>query len=130
MKAIGGSRRVALISGIKVNRVTFLAYAAIGVAVSIASLFASARSGIADVSLGAGMNLNIMTAVVLGGFPLEGGANARYSGPIIGSLMVTILNNGLAGLGYANAIGFGIQGILLITVVAMTYDKNLGKLIS
>ena len=129
LKAIGGSPVVARISGIKVEKVTYLAYILIGVMIGISALFTVARSGAVDPSVGSSMNLNVMIAIVLGGFPLSGGANARFSAPLIGALMVTVLTNGLAMMGQANALGYGIKGLLFIIVVALTYEKSKGKLI-
>jgi ribose transport system permease protein len=130
VKSIGGNPTVARISGIHVEKTTYLAYSALGVAVSIGALFTVARSGAVDASIGSGMNLNIMIAVVLGGFPLSGGANARFSAPIIGALIVTVLTNGLAMMGQANALGYGVKGLLFIIVVVLTYEKSKGKLIN
>lgn len=129
LKAIGGSPTVARISGIKVEKVTYLAYIFIGIMIGISALFTVARSGAVDPSVGSSMNLNVMIAIVLGGFPLSGGANARFSAPLIGALMVTVLTNGLAMMGQANALGYGIKGLLFIVVVALTYEKSKGKLI-
>jgi ribose transport system permease protein len=71
-----------------------------------------------------------MIGLVLGGFPLAGGARSRFSAPIIGALMITALTNGLALMGQANTIGYAIRGILLIIVVSMSYDKSDGELIT
>ena len=130
LKAIGGNPTVARISGIKVEMVTHLAYIAIGVTIGIAALFTVARSGEVDPSVGSSMNLNILIAIVLGGFPLSGGANARFSAPIIGAMMVTVLTNGLAMIGQANALGYAIKGALFIIVIALTYEKSNGKLVN
>ena len=130
LKSIGGNPIVASVSGIDVKKATYMAYIAVGIAIGVGALFTVARSGAVDPSIGSGMNLNIMIAVVLGGFPLSGGANARFSAPIIGALIVTVLTNGLAMLGQANALGYGIKGLLFIVVVVLTYEKSKGKLIS
>jgi ribose transport system permease protein len=130
LKAIGGNSTVAKISGIRIYHATTLAYIMSGVTIGIASLFAVVRGGVADVSIGSGMNLNVMIGLVLGGFPLSGGARSRFSAPIIGAMMVTVLTNGLALMGQANTIGYAIRGILLIIVVSMTYDKSDGELIT
>ncbi len=130
LKSIGGNLTVARISGIKVEKTTYLAYIALGIAVGIAALFTVSRVGAVDPSIGSSMNLNVMIAIVLGGFPLAGGANSRFSAPIIGSLMVTTLTNGLAMMGQANFLGYGIKGLLFIIVVAITYEKSKGKLIN
>lgn len=130
LKAIGGNVNVARISGIRVEKTTLLAYMVMGITIGIAALFALIRGGVADTSIGSGMPLNVMTAIVLGGFPLTGGAHAKYSGPLIGAVMVTILTNGLALMGYANAIGYGVKGLLFIAVIGLTYEKSNGKLIN
>lgn len=130
LKAMAGSEMVARISGIRVEWMTWLAYAAAGVAIGIAAMFAVVRGGVADTSIGSGMNLNIMIGVVLGGFPLYGGANARFSAPLVGALTVTILTNGLGFIGYSNAIGYAIKGAIFLIVVGLTYEKSKGKLIN
>ena len=107
-----------------------MAYITIGITIGVASLFAVIRGGEADISIGTGVNLNVMIAVVLGGFPLYGGANARFSAPIIGALMVTVLTNGLSMMGQANSLGYAVKGILFIIVVGLTYEKSNGKLIN
>lgn len=130
LKAIGGNTTAARISGIRVERCIFLAYATIGFTLAVGGLFTVVRAGIADTAVGGGLNLNVMTAIVLGGFPLSGGANAKFHAPLVGALTVTVLTNGLGLLGYANAVGYAIKGLLFIIVVALTYEKSKGKLIS
>ncbi len=130
LKAIGGNATAARISGIKVEKMVFIAYAIVGITIAIGGLFTVVRSGVADNTLGTGLNLNVMTAIVLGGFPLTGGANAKFHAPLIGALTVTVLTNGLGLLGQANAMGYAIKGLLFIIVVASTYEKSKGKLIS
>jgi ribose transport system permease protein len=129
MISMGGSMKVAKISGINTTKMIFIAYIICSVAIGVASLFAVVRGGIADTSIGSSVNLNVMIAVVLGGFPLFGGGKARYQGPLIGALMVTILTNGLSMMGYASALGYAIKGILFLVVVGITYDRSKGKLI-
>ena len=130
LKAIGGSPTVARISGINVEKLNRLAYACLGIAVGVASFFAVLRGGKADTSIGSGINLNIMVGIVLGGFPLYGGANCRYSAPFVGAITVTALTNGLSMLGQASAVGYGIRGLLFIIIVGLTYEKSKGNLIS
>lgn len=130
LRAIGGNAKVAKISGIHVERSVLLAYVVIGITLAIGGLFTVVRAGSADTSVGSGLNLNIMTAIVLGGFPLSGGANAKFSAPLVGALLVSILTNGLGLMGYANAVGYAVKGILFIIVIAMTYEKSKGKLIN
>lgn len=129
VRAMGGSMKVSQISGIRVKLVTYLVYIVMGISLGIAGLFTVVRAGVVDPNLGSATNLNVMVAIVLGGFPLSGGANAKFSAPIIGSLMVIILTNGLGLLGQASAVGYGIKGLLFIIVIAVTYEKSKGRLV-
>lgn len=129
LKAIGGSPMVSRISGIRVEYTTYLAYVVMGITIAICALFMVVRAGEVDPSFGSSTNLNVMVAIVLGGFPLHGGADAKFSTPIIGALMVIVLTNGLGMLGQATALGYGIKGLLFIIVIALTYDKSKGKLV-
>lgn len=129
VRSIGGSPVVSRISGIRVEKTIYFVYIAMGIAIGISALFTVARAGVVDPTIGGSMNLNIMVALVLGGFPLSGGANAKFSAPIIGSLMVTILTNGLGMLGQASSVGYCIKGLLFIIVIALTYEKSKGKLV-
>ena len=129
LKAIGGNPKVARISGIKVERMTWLAYAVMGIVLAIAAVYSLMRSGSADATSGSSLGLNVMTAIVLGGFPLTGGANAKFSAPIVGALTVTCLTNGLALLGQTSYMGYAIKGLLFLIVVGLTYEKSKGKLI-
>lgn len=129
VRFLGGSMTVSRISGIRVEKTVYLVYIVMGITIGIAGLFTVARAGVVDPTIGSSMNLNVMVAIVLGGFPLSGGANARFSAPIIGSLMVIILTNGLGILGQASAVGYGIKGLLFVIVIAVTYEKSKGKLV-
>ncbi|MCC8044834.1 MAG: ABC transporter permease [Clostridiales bacterium] len=129
VKAIGGSMTVARISGIKVEKTIYLVYLLMGIMLAIAGVFNVARAGVVDPTTGSSMNLNVMVGIVLGGFPLSGGANSKFSAPIIGALMVIILTNGLGMLGYASAVGYLFKGILFVIVIALTYEKTKGKLV-
>jgi|GEM_PF-295191 len=130
VKCIGGSPVVSRISGIKVEKTNFLAYLTMAVCIGIAAVFTVARGGAVDPSTGSSTNLNVMIGIVLGGFPLHGGANARFASPIIGALMVAILTNGLGMLGQANSVGYALKALLFLIVVAITYEKSLGKLVN
>ena len=130
LKAVGGNPQVAKISGIKVRKVVWLAYVVVSITMTLGAIFSLPRVGQADISVGSGMNLNIMTAIVLGGFPLTGGANARFSAPIVGALTVSVLTNGLGMMGESSYMGYAVKGVLFLVVVALTYEKSKGKLIS
>jgi len=130
LKAIGGNVQVAKISGINDKIYIWIAYVLAGVTLAIAGFFSMLRVGMVDTAAGGALNLNVITAIVLGGMPLAGGANSKFLSPVLGGLMVTILTNGLALMGYANSVGFLFKGILFLVIVSLTYERSKGKLIS
>jgi len=74
--------------------------------------------------------LNILVAIVLGGFPISGGSNAKIYAPIIGALMVTALTNGIILMGLDPSWGNFAKGVLFLVVVGLTYERSTGKLVS
>ncbi|NLV35363.1 MAG: ABC transporter permease [Clostridiaceae bacterium] len=129
LKAIGGNITVAKQSGIATKLNIVLAYAIIGGLVGLTGFFTLTRVGMINASSGQGLELNILTAIVLGGFPLTGGSASRLHSAIIGALTVTVLTNGLTLWGIDPYIIGGIKGLLFILIVGVTYDRSKGKLV-
>ena len=71
-----------------------------------------------------------MMAIVLGGFPMAGGDRAKISSAIIGALTVTGLTNGLGMWGLDPTLISGVKGVLFVIIVALSYDRSAGKLVS
>lgn len=129
LKAIGGNKTVAHQSGIATRLNIVLAYAIIGGLVGLTGFFTLTRVGMINASSGQGLELNILTAIVLGGFPLTGGSASRLHSAIIGALTVTVLTNGLTLWGVDPYVIGGIKGLLFILIVGVTYDRSKGKLV-
>ena len=123
-KAIGGNPLAAQQAGVNVARTRMIAYLISGVTVGVAAFVLMARAGSVSTSTGQGLEMNVITALVLGGVPLSGGSRAKMSGALIGSLSVIILRNGLIILGVNERIIEGIQGLVLLIIVFLTYVKN------
>jgi ribose transport system permease protein len=90
--AVGGSERVARLSGIRVNRTLVLAYVFSGVCSALAGLFLLSRTGVGDPSAAEGMDFQSMVAVALGGISLYGGKGSMI-GTLGGVLLLTLLAN-------------------------------------
>lgn len=71
-----------------------------------------------------------MMAIVLGGFPMTGGDRSKIASAIIGALTVTCLSNGLQLWGLDALLVSGVKGILFVIIVALSYDRSAGKLVS
>lgn len=129
-KALGGNAMTARQAGVSGKRMIFLAYLLMGVCVGIASVFAFFRTGKVSAYSGNGYEFNIMMAIVLGGFPMTGGDRSKIASAIIGALTVTCLSNGLQLWGLDALLVSGVKGILFVIIVALSYDRSAGKLVS
>ena len=110
-KAIGGNPAAAKQAGVNVNRTRMIAYIISGI-------------GSVSTSTGQGMEMNVVTALVLGGVPLSGGSKVKMIGAVVGSFSVILLRNGLIILGVNERVVEGIQGLVLLLLVFLTYVKN------
>jgi ABC-type sugar transport system ATPase subunit/ribose/xylose/arabinose/galactoside ABC-type transport system permease subunit len=90
--ALGGSREVSRLAGIKVSRITFSSYLVSGVCAAAAGLYLSSRMGVGDPSVGPGFDLDSIIAVLIGGIPF-GGGRGKILGVIAGVLLVTVLGS-------------------------------------
>lgn len=129
LKAIGANPMAARQSGVSYGKSIWLSFVMLGISVGIASFFTLIRAGAVNAASGSGIQLSIIVAIVIGGFPLAGGANSKVWAPIIGAIMVTVLTNGLVLMGLDPAWGIFARGLLFLFVVALTYEKSKGKLV-
>ena len=129
-KAIGGNARTAQQAGVNRKKMVYVAYSIMGLCVGIASVFAFFRSGKVSAYSGNGYEFNVMMAIILGGFPMTGGDRSRIAGAIVGALTVTLLTNGLGLWGLDANLISGIKGLLFVAIVALSYDRSQGKLVS
>lgn len=123
-KAAGGNPLAAQQAGIHVNRTRMTAYIISGITVGIAGFILMLRAGSVSTSTGQGLEMNVITALVLGGVPLSGGSKVKIIGTLIGSFSVILLRNGLIILGVNERVIEGIQGLVLLLLVFLTYEKN------
>lgn len=123
-KAIGGNPLAAQQAGVNVERTKMIAYLISGITVGVGGFVLMARAGSVSTSTGQGLEMNVITALVLGGVPLSGGSRAKMIGALIGSLSVIVLRNGLIILGVNERVIEGIQGLVLLIIVFLTYIKN------
>jgi ribose transport system permease protein len=117
--AVGGNPTAALYSGIRVKRVTTLAFVLTGLLAGLAALVLSARSHAARPDVVQGMELDVIASVILGGCSLFGG-RGFILGTLLGSLIIGTLNNGLVLLGVSSPLQLVIKGAIIVAAVAFT----------
>jgi ribose transport system permease protein len=121
--AIGGSEQVARLSGIPVNRVKFGAYILCSVLASLTGVFLLSRYGIGDPVVGDGLELQSITAVILGGTSLFGGRGGMI-GTFGGVLLLGLTGNLLVVLNANQWIRDLIQGAVILVAVALYKQRG------
>ena len=93
-RLVGGEENVARLSGINVKKQKVLVFLFAGVLTALGGIVMAARIGSGSPSVGVGYELDVITAVVLGGTSQTGGVGG-VRGTLIGVLTIGILANGL-----------------------------------
>jgi ribose transport system permease protein len=121
---IGGNEKAAVLSGIDVNKIKIFNYALTGFLAALAGLIMTARLGTASVTAGTGLELKVISAVIIGGASLQGG-EGTVVGAFLGSLLMSIIVSSLTLLGvdiYWNTLVIGAT--LLTAVMIDTIGKK------
>ncbi|MBQ3374777.1 MAG: ABC transporter permease [Oscillospiraceae bacterium] len=129
VKAVGSGETAARFSGVKTDRVKFLAFVAAGSLTGLAAFVNVIKVGSITSTAGNQLETQILISLVLGGLPITGGAKVRFSNIIVGTLMYTVLNNGLVMLGFESQTQQLIKGIIFLLFVALTIDRKALKVI-
>jgi ribose transport system permease protein len=125
---LGGNERAAVFSGIRVDRLKIFNYALTGVLAALAGIVMTARLGTASVTAGTGLELNVISAVIIGGASLKGG-EGTVLGSFLGSLLMGVLVGALTLLGvdvYWNTLVIGAT--LLIAVLIDNFGRRRRRL--
>jgi ribose transport system permease protein len=118
--AIGGNEQAALLTGVPVRRIKVAVYMISALSAGIAGIIQTGWLGAVTTNLGAGMELQVIAATVIGGANLAGGVGTAF-GALIGSALIEIIRNSLGLLGI-NAFWQGAF-IGTFTVLAVMFDR-------
>ena len=116
--AVGTNQRTSKISGIPVEKTIFSVFLISSLFASVASVMMTAKVASGIPSLGDGMIMDIVAAVVLGGTSVAGG-KGTILGTVLGSLLVIMLNNSLNLLGIEWFVINICKGLMVLLVAVM-----------
>jgi D-xylose transport system permease protein len=118
--AIGGNPEAARLSGIDVRRTTVVVYMIMGVLTAIAGVLLAARvNGVTPGNQGNLVELDAVTAVVVGGTSLLGG-RGQVVGTVLGTLVFATLANGMNLLRIDSNWQLNCTGVVLL--IAVLFD--------
>ncbi|QHQ35908.1 ABC transporter permease [Algicella marina] len=116
--AIGNNPMAALFSGIRVQRVKFILFLLTGLMSGIAAVCLTSRLGSTRPSIATGMELEVVTMVVLGGVNILGGSGT-IPGVVIAAFVMGLVTFGLGLLNVPGIVMSIFIGALLIGVIAL-----------
>jgi len=124
--AVGSNPQAAYLSGINVNASKLVFFVINGILVGIAATMLLSRIGAAGASTGAGIELQAMGAVVIGGTPISGGKGGVL-GTFLGVLLMGLISNSLNMLQaspYLQDLATGLLIILAVAVNALSQKRS------
>lgn len=122
--ALGGNEEAARLAGVNVNRMKVAVFAICGFASGLTSVLLLSRVFNGQVSTGAGIEFDALTAALLGGVSFKGG-EGTILGLITGVLIIGVLNNGMQLFGLQDFYQNLVKGAVLLAAVGFdTYQKN------
>ncbi|MGR3579840.1 MAG: ABC transporter permease subunit, partial [Sagittula sp.] len=122
--ALGGNQKAAKLSGIKTERLTFLAFLNMGILAAAAGLVFAARLNTATPKAGFALELDVIAAVFIGGASMSGGVG-KIVGAVVGAFLMGVLNNGMSIMGIGIDYQQMIKGLVLLAAVIFdVYNKS------
>jgi ribose transport system permease protein len=116
--ALGSNEAAARACGIATDRMKIYIYSLAGLMFGLAGVMQMSRLRQGDPTVAAGLELDIIAAVVIGGGSLSGGEGSIL-GSMIGALIMAFLRNGCQQVGWPNYIQEIIIGALIVIAVAL-----------
>jgi ribose transport system permease protein len=116
--ALGSNEAAARACGIATDRLKICIYGLAGLLFGLAGVMQMSRLRQGDPTVAAGLELDIIAAVVIGGGSLSGGEGSIL-GAMVGALIMAFLRNGCQQVGWPNYIQEIIIGALIVFAVAI-----------
>lgn len=120
MYAVGSNASAARLVGVRLKQTIFIGFVLSAAACALSGLVLTSQLGVGSGLFGIGMELSVITAIVLGGASLDGGRGSIV-GTAVGLMIIGILNNGLTLTGVDPFWQDVARGTLLIC--AVSFDR-------
>ncbi len=115
---VGGNEEASRLSGINIKKIKYIAYSISGLLSGFAGIILLARISSGTPKAGQGYEMDVITAVVLGGVSISGG-EGKLGFAIVGVLIMGVLTNGMILLNIQEYVQWVIKGLVLIAAVAL-----------
>lgn len=125
--AVGANKTVAILSGIRADRIKIVCFMIVGFTASLAGLVSLSRLGAVSPNTGEGLEFEVIAAVVIGGTALTGG-QGRVLRTIIGVIIIALTRNFL-NLARIEVFwqGFATGAIILAAVLLEALQRRISR---
>lgn len=117
---VGGNEEAARLSGISVKSIKYLVYTISGFLSGLAGIVLLSRINSGQPKAGQGYEMDVITAVVLGGVSMNGG-EGKISFVVVGVLIMGVLTNGMILMNINEYVQQVVKGLVLVAAVG--FDK-------
>nr|WP_277344407.1 ABC transporter permease [Psychromonas sp. SA13A] len=119
VSAVGDNHRATFLSGHNSNKIKIICYGLCALGAAIGGIIQASQVHTAAATYGAGIELDVIAAVVLGGASLMGGSGTIQR-TIMGVLMIGIINNGLGILNVQIEMQLIAKGAIIICALLIS----------
>ncbi len=116
--AVGGNPNAARQAALDVERTRLWIYVCSASLAAIAGIVGASIMGLQDPGQAVGREMDVATAVLLGGASLGGGAGTIL-GTLVGSFFMAAMSNGMVGMGIHPEWQYVLRGVLLVAAVVI-----------
>jgi len=116
--AVGGNPEAARLSGINVTKVKIIILVAVQVLAAISGIILSAQVMSGSSTFGRGYEMDVISAVIIGGASLNGGIGKVW-GTMIGIIFLGVINNGMTLFGVGDFEKYIVRGMLILLAVLL-----------
>src|SRR6185312_7749665 len=114
--AVGSNPEAARLSGVRIHGIIYMAYALSGIFAAFVGVLLATRIGIGNATQAEGWELQAIASSVIGGTSLFGAVGSVH-GPLLGSFILTTINNGANLLNVNSFWQRVVTGVLIIVIV-------------
>lgn len=114
--ACGGNMQAARVAGINTRFIQIAVFAIAGILAGFCGFLLTSRVTIGQPNAAEGYEMDAITACVIGGVSMSGGVGKAW-GVVIGSLLITVISNGLDVMGVSSHWQKIVKGIIIVIAV-------------
>ena len=117
--AVGGNPEAAELSGISVDKITYVVFGSMGMLTALSGMLFASRLQSATTTAGTGFELDAIAAAYVGGVS-SAGRVGKVTGSLIGAIVMMSLTNGMNLMGIDISTQYIVRGAVL--VIAVVFD--------